>query len=86
MPVTRVLVPEGTHMNDWRCLGPFHFNTGPVNGFSTDTTEVWHDARRDVLGFRTRLTKTKSRISDLPETSGIAQAARARIVYESAFA
>lgn len=77
MPRNALLVPEGTHIGDWRRLGPFHENTGPNNSWNTRTYDVWHDKIRNVIGVCTRTTKTRSTITDMAETSHVAQKAMA---------
>lgn len=72
MPRNLLFFPEGTRACDWSRLGPFHMNLGPKNGWNTRTADVWHDTRRDVLGVCRRSTKTKSRITDLPEECNFA--------------
>lgn len=75
-----ILLPEGTCRDDWRCLGPFHVNSGPPTGFNTKTYQVWLDKKRNVLGVCCRVSKTKSRISDISED--IARQARFRLFPE----
>jgi len=46
---------------------------------------MWHDTKRDVLGVCHRITKTESRIRDVPEESSVVQKARHRLAMKAEF-